>query len=461
MRVIVTTNFDRLMEQALESVGISPQVISRPEAVNGMAPLAHSRATIIKLHGDYRDLGVRNTPDELSSYPPEWTTLLRQVFDEYGLLISGWSADWDFALADALLSAPARRYPLYWDERSSRGSVARGLLASRGGRTIPASSADDLFRELLESLESLDRLSSPPLTVAMAVARLKRYLPDPVRRIELHDLVMDATDLVVDHIESQLTNAPEGGAVTWAELDVVIESYFGSMELLTQLLIAGVWHDPDGIHDGLWCDVLQRLVSAGASFPPVYVNQLRSARLIPAFIALATLGITAIRRGREELLIKMATQVEGPIRVGNQDQHPAAHVLHYLRILDDDTAKALPRWEGEWMYPASHLFATDIRRFFAEQIPSDEDFLEAFRGFEYRLGLIQESTPGYHAASGEYVLGWEWNGQDEVPVVEASLRRVFEKGRAEPWISFLAGRNASFNDALEAHRQVIARYRRY
>lgn len=57
VKVIVTTNFDRLMEQALDAAGVSPQVISRPEAVNGMAPLAHSSATVIKLHGDYRDLG--------------------------------------------------------------------------------------------------------------------------------------------------------------------------------------------------------------------------------------------------------------------------------------------------------------------------------------------------------------------------------------------------------------------
>ncbi|MDN5543952.1 MAG: hypothetical protein L0H03_01610 [Rhodococcus sp. (in: high G+C Gram-positive bacteria)] len=39
VRVIVTTNFDRLKEQALDAVGIAAQVIARPEAVNGMKPL--------------------------------------------------------------------------------------------------------------------------------------------------------------------------------------------------------------------------------------------------------------------------------------------------------------------------------------------------------------------------------------------------------------------------------------
>ena len=146
VRVIVTTNFDRLLERALESVGVAPQVIARPEAVNGMAPLAHAPATIIKLHGDYKDLGSRNTPSELSAYPDEWSRLLAQTFDEYGLVISGWSAGWDTALVAALEAAPSRRYPLYWDERSSRGTDAQRLLAVRAGQVVPASSADELFR---------------------------------------------------------------------------------------------------------------------------------------------------------------------------------------------------------------------------------------------------------------------------------------------------------------------------
>jgi NAD-dependent SIR2 family protein deacetylase len=65
VRVILTTNFDWLTERALEAEGVSPQVIARPEAVAGMAPLAHAPATVVKLHGDYLDLGSRNTPEEI------------------------------------------------------------------------------------------------------------------------------------------------------------------------------------------------------------------------------------------------------------------------------------------------------------------------------------------------------------------------------------------------------------
>jgi hypothetical protein len=42
VRVILTTNFDRLMERAIEQAGVTPTVISSPDAVLGALPLQHS-----------------------------------------------------------------------------------------------------------------------------------------------------------------------------------------------------------------------------------------------------------------------------------------------------------------------------------------------------------------------------------------------------------------------------------
>jgi hypothetical protein len=66
-----------------------------------------------------------------------------------------------------------------------------------GGHVIEAESADELFTLIAASVDALRRLAEPPLTTAMAVARLKRALPDPLRRIELRDLILDhVSDLV-------------------------------------------------------------------------------------------------------------------------------------------------------------------------------------------------------------------------------------------------------------------------
>ena len=91
VRVIVTTNFARLLEQALTDLGVQPSVISNADAATGAMPLAHSRCTVIEVHGDYLDPRFRNTEEELRSYEPAIDRLLDQVFDEYGLIICGWS----------------------------------------------------------------------------------------------------------------------------------------------------------------------------------------------------------------------------------------------------------------------------------------------------------------------------------------------------------------------------------
>lgn len=465
VRVILTTNFDRLTEQALEAAGVAPQIITRPEAVNGMAPLAHAPATVVKLHGDYKDLGTRNTPEELSHYPQEWTTLLRQVFDEYGLVISGWSADWDAALVDALEAAPSRRYPLYWDSRSSKGDTAQRLLGNRKGLVLQAAGADEMFGNLLDSVEALERLSQPPLTTAMAIARLKRYLPDPLRRIDLHDLLMDTAEAVVSAIAEQpisVTNLD--GAI----IQGLWEEHLESTAPLAHILVTAVWHDPDGVHDRLWVEVLQRLVDAGTAPLQSATTGLDDARLWPALVAMTATGVAAVHRGHDQLLIRLADEVRGRARMGTTESMPAAQLLHPNRLLQDNWVNAMPRWNTtRWLYPSSHLLKSDIRRFFENFIPLDSQYRDVFHGYEFRLGLIQEhqnagTAISYRALSGEYVgeSGWAWgeNGED-TPHVELAFRQAAERSRDWPWKDFLEVDN--LDETLISHREVLKHYRRF
>lgn len=110
VRVILTTNFDRLMESALRDLGIEPTVIASEDALKGAVPFIHSRCYVVKMHGDYLDTRILNTEVELSKYTKAMNTLLDRIIDEHGLIVSGWSGDWDPALssdharADAAIS---------------------------------------------------------------------------------------------------------------------------------------------------------------------------------------------------------------------------------------------------------------------------------------------------------------------------------------------------------------------
>ena len=117
VRVIITTNLDRLLETALAEAGVNPSVISSPQHADGAMPMVHSPCTIIKVHGDYLSTDLRNTVEELVGYDEPINRLLDDVFDKYGLVVCGWSGTWDAALREHILGTPNRRFATYWLHR--------------------------------------------------------------------------------------------------------------------------------------------------------------------------------------------------------------------------------------------------------------------------------------------------------------------------------------------------------
>ena len=70
-QIIVTTNRDRLIEWALASLGITPQVISKQDDLTQAISLPQTRCTLIKLNGDYLDL-------KQPRFEPQFYTFLAQ-----------------------------------------------------------------------------------------------------------------------------------------------------------------------------------------------------------------------------------------------------------------------------------------------------------------------------------------------------------------------------------------------
>lgn len=156
VRVILTTNFDDLLERSLIAAGLSPQVLSSEAAVRARVPLAHAEVTIVKLHGDWRTLGLRNTPTELAKYGRAQRALLRQVFDEYGLVVVGWSGEWDTALATEMEGTRTRRYPTYWAHYGDQATdTARHLITTRSACELTTTGADEFLSDLVQRINRL------------------------------------------------------------------------------------------------------------------------------------------------------------------------------------------------------------------------------------------------------------------------------------------------------------------
>jgi hypothetical protein len=383
VKLIVTTNFDRLLEQALADIGVPPTVISTSDAVQGALPLTHARCTIIKIHGDYLDSRIKNTKLELASYDKPLNDLLDRVFDEFGLLVCGWSAEWDIALRAAIERCSTHRFGTYWTARRNIGGEAQKLAALRGATIIQIADADSFFRDLAEKVAALEDLAlSDPVSARVAVARMKRYLASPEQRINLYDLVNGETERICAAVNS--SRLPEiGGNVTPENTLRRLRTYENEMHVLLSMLACGGHWAAESQYRVL-CRSLKRLADQAADTGVRIVGV--NLRRYPAMLALYVMGITAIANDNYPLL-KQAFALK--IRTDHyHTEELLTEPLSPLRVLERDLSrKLIPGREREFTPLNNYAFEV-LRDPLREYLPDDGAYDDAFDWFEYLLGLV-------------------------------------------------------------------------
>jgi hypothetical protein len=146
VKVFITTNFDRLLEHALQARGLEPVVVTSADDLGRAPRREHAQCYVLKPHGDYLQQTIRNTPAELAELETDIATELQEVFDRYGLVILGYSGA-DEAIANAL-RARRSRYGLYWVARNEPTEPASGLIEAAAGRVIVREGAADFLADL-------------------------------------------------------------------------------------------------------------------------------------------------------------------------------------------------------------------------------------------------------------------------------------------------------------------------
>lgn len=295
IKVIVTTNFDRLLESALRERGIEPTVVASVDALDGAEPIVHSRCYILKLHGDYKDARILNIETELSRYPAPYDALLDRIFDEYGLIVCGWSGDWDHALRAAIERAPNRRYSMFWAARGEPGPRALDLISHRRGRAISITDADSFFSALSQRVATLRQTQRVnPLAIDLLTATAKRFLAKPEHRIQLDDLFADETRSAIAKIDA-VDFSPDA---RWdqAEFQARARRYESIVEPLAAISgIAGRWGDDSEAQIVL--DVIGNLVAHGTNVRGG-VRAYIALQTYPAVIVFYAYGIGLTRAGR-------------------------------------------------------------------------------------------------------------------------------------------------------------------
>ena len=357
VRVILTTNFDCLMETALRDKGVVPTILSSPDHVQGALPLIHTKCCVFKLHGDYLDTRIKNTPAELNEYPPEFDQLLDRIFDEFGLVVCGWSAEWDGALRNAIYRAKSHRFTTYWAVRGDAGDKAQRLIDHRQAQVISIKDADEFFKTVQQSVQSIDEYSiRHPLSTEIAVASLKHYMSESRYRIQLSDLIENEVEQVVEETPTPSSN----------DLSACVRRYEEACStLLAMALVGGFWAEED--HDQVWQRALRRLGSRWVNitgFDPL----LSEVQRYPATLLLYALGLGAVEADRLRFLGPI---LETPIRIESRNDLPAVQILRLPSLLRDRI---------------NHIH-DKLRSYAKHIIPSDDQYTLMFDEFEILMSL--------------------------------------------------------------------------
>ena len=419
IKVIITTNFDSLTESALREAGIQPAVLSSPDDLKGALPLPHMQCCVFKVHGDYLDTRIRNTPNELDKYPCEINHFLDRVFDEFGLIVCGWSATWDGALRDAICRIPSRRFTTFWAVHRELRDEAQRLIENRRAQVIPIEDADSFFQNVQHKVEAIEEFRKPhPLSTEAAVASLKRFLPDPRHQIRLADLIEETVERVIEKTSGADFDAnhpqPTTETVT-ARIRAYEEAY---STLMAMAIVGGRWAEEE--HNDFWQPALQRLAMVPRSSGEIRWLEMKR---YPATLLLYALGLGAVHAGRLDFLGRLfSTTVHRP----NNERIPVTQYLAPDLYFDGNT-EVMQILEGmsESPFPLNDWVQRTLLRSTKGIISDEDQYTLILDKIEILISLNSffHSTPDktWLRPRGRFIYRYETSWEQILPEIEGSL----------------------------------------
>lgn len=385
IRVILTTNFDHLLERALEAEGITPQVIRHEGEIAQATPLVHSdRPTLVKINGDYIDCKFRNTSEELDIYPDEMKYYLQRIFEDYGLVTCGWSADWDKGLIDIIKSSPHPRYRSFLTSVGDPGDNLKELSKMRHGEIMPIKGADELFSELCEQIMALKAYAiSANMNQEMRIARLKKYLSGEQYRIEFTDAIEKWGAEAYEQITAV---ANYNFVLTPADFARYVDIHYSAVEpLLEAAILTARWGKAWQIK--LFGDVLVKLCTKKWRNGEYSVERTSYLHALAPMLLFNTLGVACVKWQRFKELDTVLRMT-----VPSKNNFLYSSYRASLLSLLADTYWAKDVWNTlmgtDYVYPFSLFFLERLRALFKDCFSDTSEYENVFYIWEHLKSLM-------------------------------------------------------------------------
>ncbi len=169
IRFIFTTNFDDLLEKALDELNVPYDVIFSDDILRASKSWDKVKTCrIYKLHGDYKTGRIRNTIPELERLDPAICEDFKYIIDRHGLVVIGYAGR-DKGVMECFADRKPYHYPFYWqyvskppnNEEFRLYHELNALYSDKHKREIHLihnASAASFFNILLAGIENLQRI---------------------------------------------------------------------------------------------------------------------------------------------------------------------------------------------------------------------------------------------------------------------------------------------------------------
>lgn len=379
-KVIITTNFDRLMESALDEIGVQYQVICHESEIDSRVPLYHHPLTLLKINGDYKDCRFRNTEEELSNYPQELVDYLDAILKNFGLITCGWSATWDKALIQQLIANFNHRYSYFYTFLGNKSTEIETLEAESQGESIKIDGADHFFTETNERIKALEMINGKNLEVdaEVAVARVKMYIADLKKLIQYTDLFESVTDRLLKDTRELVYGAEYPNAALFEK--AIAENVNALSTLLPMSIVAVRWAEKD--HQDAIVESLFKIANRPIQAPSRYYDNTIKLNHLLDTVYLYGLGIACLYYEKYGLLDKLLK-----VKFLEHDHYFSPYIIDQDNcwIADKET------WNSTTGYsrlktPFSTTLGRVLRSYFS-MIQKEEQFFSYFCLFEKLLAM--------------------------------------------------------------------------
>lgn len=147
-KIVVTTNFDNLVADALSIFGSTYPLVCGHESLAGFISPRVRRPLVVKVHRDLL-LGPKSDPEELRRLPDGFRDALTQLFGHYTPIVIGYGGN-DGSLMGFLKDLPPHTIPggvywCYWDGGDPPSAEIRQFVARQNGCLVPIPGFDEIM----------------------------------------------------------------------------------------------------------------------------------------------------------------------------------------------------------------------------------------------------------------------------------------------------------------------------